>query len=174
VLLDGEDWSRRFATIRHEAWRLETLPQYLVPQEADEFAAFRGGRSLSPYTASAYTERVSRQRTEGKLNGRVHIVTRPLSDYLRFEFSRYYGVHSRAGDGIRILDVTDRPNPLEGVQDFWMFDRSEVVLMNYEEDGTQINREVFEGDVSPFVEYRRIAVAESVAFEEYANGDHPA
>ncbi|MFE4667905.1 DUF6879 family protein [Streptomyces sp. NPDC056716] len=174
MLLDGEDWSRRFAGITHEAWRLETLPQYLVPQEAKVFSAFREGRVLTPYLASAYTERVSRQRAEGKRNGRVHIVTRPLSDYLRFEFSRYYGVHVQAGDNIRILDVTNRPNPLEGVQDFWMFDQTEVVLMNYEADGTQINRELLEGDVSPFIEYQRTAIAESVSFEEYVNGGHPA
>ncbi|MFJ8336138.1 DUF6879 family protein [Streptomyces sp. NPDC094437] len=174
MFLDGENWSRRFAEITREAWRLETLPQYLVPQEAEEFSAFCEGRPLAPYTTSAYSERVSRQRTEGKHQGRVHIVTRPLSDYLRFEFSRYYAVHVQAGDHIRILDVTDRPNPLEGVQDFWMFDRSEVVLMNYEADGAQINRKVFEGDVSPFVEYQRIAIAESAPFEEYVNGGHPA
>ncbi|MFI1199108.1 DUF6879 family protein [Streptomyces sp. NPDC020883] len=174
MLLDGEEWRRRFTEIKREAWRLETLPQYLVPQEAEAFAAFREGKMLDTYTASSYTERVSRQRAEGKHNGRVHIVTRPLSDYLQFEFARYYQAHSQAGDDIRILDVTDRPNPLEGVQDFWMFDHTEVVFMNYAEDGRQINREVFEGDVSPFIEYQRIAMAEAVPFEEYVNGGHRA
>lgn len=174
MYLDGAEWSRRFVEIEQEAWRLETLPQYLVPQEAEEFAAFREGRPLPPYTASPYTERVSRQRAEGKYHGRVHIVTQPLSDYLRFEFTRYYAVHVRAGDDIRILDVTNRPNPLAGIQDFWMFDRTEVVLMNYEDDGRQINREVLDGDVAPFIEHQRIAVAESVPFEEYVNGGHRA
>ncbi|MFG2113313.1 DUF6879 family protein [Streptomyces sp. NPDC048718] len=167
MFLDGEEWSRRFDGIEREAWRLEALPQYLVPQEAEEFAAFREGRAPTPYTGSAYSERVSRQRAEGKRNGRVHIVTRPLSDYLRFEFGYFYGVHAEAGDDIRILDVTDRPNPLQGIPDFWMFDCREAVLMRYEEDGAQISREVFEGDVSPFIEYQRIAVAESVPFAEY-------
>lgn len=170
MLLDGDEWRRRFAGIKREAWRLETLPQYLVPQEAEEFAAFREGRPPSPHTASSYMERVSRQRAEGKSNGRVHIVTQPLSEYLQFEFSRYYGMHVEAGEEIRILDVTNRPNPLDGVQDFWMFDQVEVVLMNYEADGRQINREVFEGDASQFVEYKRIAVVESVPFREYVNG----
>ncbi|TJZ52918.1 hypothetical protein FCH28_17250 [Streptomyces piniterrae] len=174
MLLDGDEWRRRFADIKQEAWRLEVLPQYLMPHEAEEFAAFREGQPMSPYTAASYTERVSRQHAEGKRNGRVHIVTQPLSDYLRFEFARYYEVHVRAGDDIRILDVTNRPNPLEGAQDFWMFDREEVVLMNYEADGRQINREVFEGDVLPFVEYQRIAVSESVPFEEYVSGGHRA
>lgn len=170
MLLDGDEWRRRFAEIRQEAWRLETLPQYLVAHEAEEFAAFREGRPTTPYLTSSYTERVSRQRAEGKRNGRVHIVTQPLSDYLRFEFARYYEVHSRAGDDIRILDVTNRANPLDRVQDFWMFDRTEVVLMNYEADGSQISREVFDGDVSSFVEYQRVAIAESVPFEEYVSG----
>lgn len=75
-----------------------------------------------------------------------------------------------AGEQIRILDVTDRPNPIEGAQDFWMFDRSEVVLMNYHPDGRQISREVYAGDVAPIVEYQRIAVIESVPFEEYVKG----
>ncbi|MER0482408.1 hypothetical protein ABR737_29420 [Streptomyces sp. Edi2] len=42
-----------------------------------------------------------------------------------------------------------------------------VVLMHYEADGTQISREVYEGDPAPFIEYQRIAVAESVPFLEY-------
>jgi hypothetical protein len=51
--------------------------------------------------------------------------------------------------------------------DFWLFDRSRVVLMNYEPDGTQLSRELHEGDPSPFLEFQRIAVAESVPFSEY-------
>jgi hypothetical protein len=72
-----------------------------------------------------------------------------------------------AGEDIRILDVTERENPLPGVQDFWMFDRSTVVLMHYEDDGTQVSRELYEGEPADFIEYQRIAVAESVPFLEY-------
>lgn len=162
MLLDGEAWADRFTTFRTEAWRLETLPQYLVPQEAEEFAAFKAGaRFPGPYE-DAWTELVRTRRV-----GRVHVVTRPLTDYLRFEFERYYRHQAPAGEDIRILDVTDRPNPLAGVQDFWMFDRSTVVLMKYEADGTQIERELYEGDPAPFLEYQCVAVAESVPFLEY-------
>ncbi|CAM5534281.1 hypothetical protein GCM10010329_28910 [Streptomyces spiroverticillatus] len=171
MLLAGEEWAARFEGFRREAWRLETLPQYLMPQEAEEFAAFKAGARIDPRGVSnEYTDRLRRQAAEGRVQGRVHIVTRPLSDYLRFEFHHYYQAHSLAGEQIRILDVTDRANPLEGVQDYWCFDRSEVVLMNYHSDGRQINREVFEGDPAPFIEYQRIAVVESVPFEEYVKG----
>ncbi|OII61605.1 hypothetical protein BJP40_04530 [Streptomyces sp. CC53] len=162
MLLDGEAWADKFKTFQTEAWRLETLPQYLVPQEAEEFAAFKAGaRFPGPYE-DAWTDMV---RTRSV--GRVHIVTRPLTDYLRFEFERYYQHQAPAGEDIRILDITGRPNPLPDAQDFWMFDRSTVVLMKYEADGTQIERELYEGDPAPFLEYQRIALAESVPFLEY-------
>ncbi|MFJ9646571.1 DUF6879 family protein [Streptomyces sp. NPDC101206] len=171
MFLDGEAWQAKFRDFQQEAWRLETLPQYLMPQEAEEFAAFTAGARVDPAIVSnEYTDRLARQVTEGRSQGRVHIVARPLSDYLRFEFSQYYAPHSLAGEQIRILDVTDRENPLRGIQDFWLFDRAEVVLMNYHPDGRQISREVFTGDVSPFIEYQHIAISESVPFEEYVKG----
>ncbi|MER0445910.1 DUF6879 family protein [Streptomyces sp. Edi4] len=170
MLLDGEDWAAKFRDFQQEAWRLETLPQYRVPQEAEEIEAFLAGERIDPHAYSnEYTDDLKRIRREGKSKGRVHVVTRPLSDYLRYEFM-YYRPHAWAGEDIRIMDVTGRPNPLAGVQDFWSFDRSQIVLMNYGEDGTQISREVFEGDVTPFLEYQRIAIAESVPFEEYVKG----
>ncbi|MER5882613.1 DUF6879 family protein [Streptomyces sp. NPDC001941] len=170
MLLDGDEWAARFETFEDEAWRLEVLPEYRVREEAEDVEAFLAGDRIDPYTYSDdYTEDLKRVRREGKTKGRVHVVSRPLTDYLRYEFM-YYRPHVWAGEDIRILDVTDRPNPLEGVQDFWMFDRSEVVLMHYGPDGTQIGREVFEGDVTRFLRYQRIALAESVPFEEYVKG----
>lgn len=170
MLLDGEAWQARFRDFQAEAWRLETLPVYNVPQEAEQIRAFLAGERIDPHAyANEYTEDLKRVRREGKRKGRVHIVTRPLSEYLCFEFM-YYRPHVWAGEDIRIMDVTDRLNPLADVQDFWMFDKREVVLMNYEPDGTQTNREVYVGDVGPYVEYQRIAVAESVSFEEYVKG----
>lgn len=168
MLLDGDEWRATLREFQSEAWRLETLPQYLVPQESEELEAFRSGKRIDPHAySSAYTENLKRLRGEGKRKGRVHIVTQPLSEYLRFEFSRYYVPHARAGEEVRILDVTNRDNPLPEVQDFWMFDRATVVLMHYEEDGRQISRELYEGDPAPFIEYQRIALAESVPFLEY-------
>ncbi|MER6529423.1 DUF6879 family protein [Streptomyces sp. NPDC001508] len=170
MLLDGEAWTARMQGFQREAWRLETLPWYRVPSEDGDIRDFLAGHRIDPANySSSYTDGLRKLRAEGKAKGRVHVVSRPLTDYLRFEFM-YYGVHAAAGDDIRILDVTDRPNPLEGVQDFWLFDRSQVVLMHYDADGTQIGREVFEGDVTPFLEYQRIAVTESVPFEEYVKG----
>lgn len=172
MFLDGDPWRAMFREFHSEAWRLETLPQYLVPQEVEELEAFRSGDRIDPATySSPYVENLKRLRDQGRRKGRVHIILQPLSEYLRFEFSRYYEPHSLAGEDIRILDVTDRENPLPDVKDFWMFDHTEVVLMHYRPDGTQLSREMYVGDPAPFVEYQRIAVAESVPYLEYVKGD---
>ncbi|TQJ56002.1 DUF6879 family protein [Streptomyces sp. SLBN-115] len=170
MLLGGEEWAARMQGFKREAWRLETLPWYRVPSEDGDIRDFLAGQRIDPANySSSYTESLRRLRAEGKSKGRVHIVSRPLTDYLRFEFM-YYAVHAAAGDDIRIMDVTDRDNPLAGVQDFWILDNEEVVLMHYQTDGTQISREAYEGDVTQFLEYQRIALAESVPFEEYVKG----
>ncbi|XUL88403.1 DUF6879 family protein [Streptomyces galilaeus] len=169
MLLVGEDWRRTFDSMEQEAWRLETLPAYGVPQEVEAIRRFLAGEPVTREATQPWFDRVKAYVAGGRSVGRVHIVTQPLSDYLRFEFE-HYRHNVEAGEDVRILDVTNRPNPLDGVQDFWMFDRRQVVLMHYEPDGTQISREMYEGEPEPFREYQRIALAESVPFEEYVKG----
>ncbi|MFJ5680897.1 DUF6879 family protein [Streptomyces sp. NPDC093097] len=170
MFLAGDAWNACFDTMQREAWRLETLPAYTMPQEAEILERFLAGEKSPDDYNSGWMNEVRQWREEGKSVGRVHIVTRPLSDYLRFEFEYYYRHHVKAGEEIRILDLTDRPNPGLADQDFWMFDESKVVHLNYRPDGTQINRELREGDPEPYRKWKRIAVAESVPFEEYVKG----
>ncbi|MGW4891215.1 DUF6879 family protein [Kitasatospora sp. NPDC004240] len=170
MLLDGSDWRGFFDAMERDAWRLETLPVYTVPQEEDDIRRFLAGEPVAPEDASAWTERIKGYRSSGRTIGRVHVLTRPLTDYLRFEFA-YYVHNVAAGEDVRILDLTGRKNPGLPDQDFWLFDDSKVVLMNYRPDGTQINRELFEGDPTPFVEWKRLAIAEAVPFREYVK-DH--
>ena len=166
MLLDGDQWQATLHGFTGSAWRLETLPVYKVAQEVDEISAFLAGERITENYKSEWTEKLTEHRRNGRTVGRVHVVTRPLSDYLRFEFM-YYRPHVKAGEDIRILDVTDRANPLAGVQDFWLFDNSKVVLMHYKPDGTQTSRETYDGDPAQFLEYRRIALTESVPFTDY-------
>ena len=158
--------------MQQEAWRLETLPLYRVQQEEEAIRRFLAGAPVMRDATQPWFDRVMAYAAGGRRVGRVHIVTQPLTDYLRFEFE-YYRHNVEAGEAVRILDVTGRPNPLAGVRDFWMFDRSLIVLMHYERDGTQMGREVYEGAPEPFLEYQRIALAESVPFEEYVESLGP-
>ncbi|WP_405807767.1 MULTISPECIES: DUF6879 family protein [unclassified Streptomyces] len=169
MFLAGDDWRNTFDSMEQEAWRLETLPVYRVEPERDAIRRFMAGEPVTREWTQPWFGRIQGYVASARTVGRVHVVTRPLTDYLRFEFD-HYRHNVEAGEDIRILDVTDRPNPVAGAQDFWMFDRSKVVLMHYEPDGTQISREVHTGNTAPFLEYQRIAIAESVPFAEYVKG----
>ncbi|MFD9593274.1 DUF6879 family protein [Kitasatospora sp. NPDC059973] len=95
--------------------------------------------------------RVRNYRATGRRIAQVHVLTRPLSDYLRYEFAAYaYNVE--AGEDIRILDLTGKENP--GLP-----------------DGTQIGRELLESpDIDQFRHWRDLAMSLSVPFTEYNAG----
>lgn len=54
--------------------------------------------------------------------------------------------------------------------DWWMFDEARIVHLNYRSDGTQINRELFRGDIAPYLEWKRVALVPAVPFAEYVTG----
>jgi hypothetical protein len=167
VLLGGEQWRSFFDSFESEAFRLETLPAYAVPEEDEEYARFQALGTLEIPDEDPWLVRVRRFRTTGRWVGRVHVVTRPLSDYLRYEFAVY--AHTvRAGEDVRILDLTDRENPGLPEHDFWMFDDSRVVAMRYHPDGTQVARELLEApDLEQYRYWKRLALDSSVPFLEY-------
>ncbi|OMI39696.1 hypothetical protein SPAR_09623 [Streptomyces sparsogenes DSM 40356] len=96
---------------------------------------------------------------------------RPLTDYQRYQFAWGIPGNVKAGEDIRVLDVThdDHGLPITG-QDWWMFDGTRIAHLNFRPDGTQINREVYEGDPAPYREWKRIALKHAVPFEEYVKG----
>ncbi|MFI5987747.1 DUF6879 family protein [Streptomyces sp. NPDC051555] len=102
----------------------------------------------------------------GKRMYRVHIISRPMTDYLRFELGWGYQKNAKAGEEFFILDTTNQLNPLEGVPDFWMFDESSVVSMNYAEGGKFLGAE---SHTSPaeWLERRDVALSRAVPFADW-------
>jgi hypothetical protein len=165
--LDGDAWRTFFDSFQRDAFRLETLPTYTVAKELAGYSAFRTTGELHIPDDDPWLVRVRHFRSTGRWIGRVHVVTRPLTEYLRYEFA-VYRHNVKAGEDVRILDLTGQPNPGLPSQDFWLFDDSAVVRMDYQPDGTQIGRELLEGvDPEPYVAWKRLALERAIAFEEY-------
>ncbi len=73
-----------------------------------------------------------------------------------------------AGEDVRILDVTDQPNPGLATQDFWLFDDRSIVRMDYDGQGRQLGRELLENtDPAPYVAWKQAALKNAVPFAEY-------
>ena len=78
-----------FASVRRSAFRLETLSVYNAPSSAESLAAFRAGRPLPPRNPDTvpWLRMLADSVARGCTWRRVHVVSRPLSEYLRYEFA---------------------------------------------------------------------------------------
>ncbi|HEY9411619.1 MAG TPA: hypothetical protein VIP77_18715 [Jiangellaceae bacterium] len=167
MLLDGDAWQTFFDSFTREAFRLETLPVYTMPGEQEDLARFRRDGVLHLPADDPWLVRVRNYRETGRWIGRVHVLTRPLSDYLKYEMA-FYAYSSGAGEDIRILDLTDGEDRGLPNQDFWLFDEETVVQMNYRSDGTQISRELLDSpDIGQYRQWKELALSIAVPFKEY-------
>ncbi len=165
--LDGDRWRQFFDSFTRDAFRLETLSAYSVGSEKGEYENFLTTGHLDIPDDDPWLTRVRHFRETGRSIGRVHVITKPLTDYLRYEFEVYrYTV--AAGEEVRILDLADQPNLGLPAQDFWLFDDARVVRMGYATDGTQLGREFLEGvDPAPYVAWKETALRYAEPFTSY-------
>ncbi|WP_372409108.1 DUF6879 family protein [Streptomyces luteireticuli] len=169
MLSDGE-WREVFDSFQRNAWRFEVQPAYTMPKEAANVERFLRGEPKPVDHNSAWHARVQGYRAAGKRIGRVRVVRRPLTNYQRYQFAWGIPGNVAAGEDIRILDVTDNDHGLPlGGRDWWLFDDSTVVHLNYRADGTQIGRALHAGDPEPYRRWRQTAVSASVSFAEYVD-----
>ncbi|MFE4516981.1 DUF6879 family protein [Kitasatospora sp. NPDC056783] len=164
-MLKGEDFGRLFQTFERTAFRLETLAEYDVDAEREEFADFLAGKGL-PATCSD-SPWVRSMTDRGKQVGRVHVLSSPLTDYLRYEMASYPG-NIKAGETIGILDTTHQKVAGLPDHDFWLFDDAEVYRMHYTDAGQFIGAELLsDGRLDEYRRYRDIALAHAVPFADY-------
>ncbi|MGW1172456.1 DUF6879 family protein [Kitasatospora sp. NPDC002543] len=149
-----------------EAFRLETLDDYGKSGSVDAYQAFLAGEPQPADYNAVWLTRVRRNTDAGRRMYRVHVLTRPLTRYLQFELGWGYRTNATAGEEFFILDITDKPNPLEGVPDFWMFDESRTVSMAYDNEGGFLGAEE-EPDAQKWLRLRDAALSHAEPFAEW-------
>nr|WP_202512149.1 DUF6879 family protein [Streptomyces sp. SID3343] len=157
-----------FKTFEHEAFRLETLDDYSRSGNADVYRQFTAGQPKPDDYNSRWLSELRTHTENGKRVYRVHIVTRPLTSYLQYELGWGYQTNMAAGEEFFILDVTNRPNPLSGIPDFWLFDSRIAAIMNYDGAGAFTGANVLPEDrAREFVDLRQTALAEAEPFTSW-------
>ncbi len=134
-----------FEQARTNIFRLETLQNYGNSGEDPALAAFLAGQPhlLTP-AKRAWTALVRDRTAAGCVMQRVHIVTEPITDYLRFELTWGYQPNVEAGEDIRIIPVAvgqQWPPELPRLTDFWLFDLSVLYALRYDQDGAWLATE---------------------------------
>ncbi|WP_406398575.1 DUF6879 family protein [Streptomyces uncialis] len=158
-----------FKEFDREAFRLETLDDYSKSGGSDAYRAFLAGEPQpEEYKTAAWVKTVGDAVRSGKRIYRVHVLARPLTDYLRFELSWGYRRNMAAGEEFFILDTTHQENPIPQAPDFWLFDERTVGAMKYDGDGRYLGTD-FHGEeqLSRFLAYRDTAMDRAVPFSEW-------
>lgn len=157
-----------FDTFEREAFRLETLDDYSKSGSVDAYKAFLAGESQPDDYNDAWVTELRSHTSMGKRVYRVHILSRPLTPYLRFELGWGYHKNAVGGEEFFVLDTTEQANPLAGISDFWLFDETIPAVMNYTEEGAFLGADVLPGDqAAKFITYRDAALAHAVPFPEW-------
>lgn len=149
-------WLQNF---ERSAFRLETLPRYTVPQEAEMLARFKRGEPVDLPDDHPWLERVRNHCRTGKLMRRVRVVSYPLTDYLRMEMS-WYPKSVAAGEDIRITETR-----LSG--DFWLFDECIAVVLHYDSEGRFTGTTMEQGSLARYLRVRDRALADSMELSAY-------
>ncbi|MDR3083219.1 MAG: hypothetical protein LBV60_20275 [Streptomyces sp.] len=164
-LVTGDEFGKLFESFERTAFRLETLAMYDVEEEREEMARFfAGGDMGAEWDDNPWV----RSMTDlGKQVSRVHVLSSPLTDYLRYELAAYPG-NIRAGESIGIIDRAEQS--VDGLpdHDFWLFDDRDVYRMHYTEAGAFVGGELLPVDRLPeYLAYRSAALAAAIPFGPY-------
>jgi hypothetical protein len=167
--MTADDFGRLFENFARSAFRIEARDHYDVPDERDDFATFRAGKSR-PRRApgvDAWLALVASATASGRTVDRIRLVTRPLSDYTRYEFACYPD-NIAAGETVRIVErrwlaPNDQP---WAAQDFWIFDDEIVVVLDYDKQGRFLAVAQAE-QIDSYLAAKQRALALSVNFNRY-------
>ncbi|MFF3317999.1 DUF6879 family protein [Streptomyces sp. NPDC003035] len=157
-----------FDSFQREAFRLETLDDYSRSGNVDAFRAFQEGRPQPDDYNAEWVAELRSHTSRGKRVYRVHVLARPLTEYLRFELGWGYRKNMTGGEEFFVLDTTDAPNPLEDVPDFWLFDGTDTAVMAYDERGAFQGAKLLQAaEAERFVSYRETALAHAEPFTDW-------
>jgi hypothetical protein len=141
-------WLENF---KESAFRLERRPSYNMPEEAEMLAAFNRGERVQLPEDHPWPPLVKRQCSTGKIMQRARVVSKPPTEYERFELSLY--PHSvEAGEQIHVYERGSIPEIFLYELDFWLFDNHTVYILNYDAEGHFLGTE----QAYDVVTYRRI------------------
>ena len=159
----GEYIDQHFAST---LFRLETLDEYDVGTEQEDFLRYLAGQSAP---TSTWPDVIRGEVARGLHTYRVHLLQSPLTDYLRYECEWGYVYNSEAGEHIRIIDTAEQPKP-EAVpyEDFWLIGDEHLLLMHYHSDGKFLGASIGAPRLIPrYIAAREAAWSAGIDFTDY-------
>lgn len=130
------------ARFARSAYRLELLDHYVADNEILPYRQFLAGQMPDPAWREPWKRLVREALAAGKTMARVHVVTEPLSVYLRFMLACVYPANVEAGEDVRILPRSAAARLDLPARDYWLFDDREAAVMAYDDEGNWLHADL--------------------------------
>ncbi|MCW2904047.1 MAG: hypothetical protein JWO67_6312 [Streptosporangiaceae bacterium] len=137
-IVDFEAWLDERRTAPGDMLRVQTRDAYAVPSDDADFAGYLHD---APAPTSEYREPFFQELRDevaaGKMWRNLVVINGAPTDYQRYANEWVYTYASKAGQVIRILDLSEHPaaGVLLRTGDFWVIEHQHVALVRYDEDG---------------------------------------
>lgn len=114
-------------------FRLETLDAYDAANEREPYAAFLAGEPVSDRWRDGWRRIAGGITGSGRQMARVHVVSEPLSDYMRFMVLHGYPANVESGEHVGIIGRSQAATLPD--LDFWLFDDDLAGVLAYGKAG---------------------------------------
>jgi hypothetical protein len=129
----AQDFDRLFTS---RVFRLESLDWYDAPNERVPFAAFQAGERVDPAWREGWKQIARDIRASGRRMARVHVLSEPASEYMRFTLLHGYPANVEAGEDVRVLGRSAAQAAGLPRMDYWLFDDDLTAVLVYDGAGS--------------------------------------
>lgn len=153
-----------FQNTKKSAFRLETLQDYNEKEEVEEF--LKTGK-VDPQDNDDWHQIIKVARARNAIMQRVRIIKFPLTDYTKFEIE-HYKYSQKAGEEIYIIEYSRfQQLSLKITKDFWLFDDTIALAMNYNTSGSFNGFTLPEKGTSRYLNSKVALLKNSIPLEDF-------
>jgi hypothetical protein len=127
-----------------EIFRLELLNIYSIDYEIGAFNKYKQGKPVDVFKeVSGFNEWLSKAEQTVKRGVSIvdiQVLDLPMSDYIKFGIKYGSLFAEQKGEKFLFIERKNVSDLIKGFSDYWMFDSSTVMLMNYDSEGHLLSR----------------------------------
>lgn len=132
-----------FASFKVSAKRLETLPLYCITENSEfaEYQSFINNKPIKGFANQDWLDSLIAWTKEGKKIERLRVLPTSPSQYVEYETKWCYPRNKKAGEKVSFLEekIYNQISKKHKINaDFWIFDDSKVILMQYDCNGAYL------------------------------------
>jgi hypothetical protein len=137
LISDPAAFAALWRDYEHTAFRLESRPAYVEPDETEPIARWRAGQPDDQTWRATWLAGVRQATTAGRRMSRVRIYDHPATEYQRW-LASVTPANIAAGEDIRYLPRARAADLAIEQTDWWLFDNRRATVLVFAADGRRL------------------------------------